>query len=73
MVEINTNRLRALRIERSIVQDEMAKKLGIVKQTYSRKETNQAEFTLSEAKKIADIFNLPIEEVFFKDRLRRKQ
>lgn len=59
-------RLRMLRLENDWTQEEMAKKLSIDKSTYNYKENGITEFKLGEAKKISDIFKLPIEKIFFK-------
>lgn len=61
-------RLRYLRRERKLTCEDMARLLGLeTKAAYSKKELGQTRFTLAEAKKIADHFNLGIEEIFFAD------
>ena len=39
---------------------------------YYKKETGSVPFTLEEGKIIADIFNMPIEEIFFENELSYK-
>lgn len=57
--------LKMLRDRCHIKQDEMARYLGISPPTYSKKESGDIRFSLIEAKKIADYFQLSIEEIFF--------
>lgn len=52
------------RIVKKIPASEMAKALGISRETYLRSERGEREFTLSEAIKIANILDVPITEVF---------
>lgn len=60
-----SNILKSLRASRGYTQGEMALKLGISKNAYNRKELGLREFTLSEAKKISDIFQCKIDDIFF--------
>jgi putative transcriptional regulator len=59
-----TNRLRVLRAERDWSQAELAKRLGVSRQTVNAVETERYEPSLSLAFKIARLFGQPIEELF---------
>ncbi len=56
-------KLRQLREEKRISQEEMGKLLGISQPQYQRKETGFAPFTEAECEIIAAHFNVPIEEI----------
>lgn len=61
-------RLRKIRQEKNIKAKEIAEKLGLKTEgAYYKKETGSVPFTLVEGKIIADIFKMPIEDIFFKD------
>lgn len=62
---INKN-LKILRELKNMQQSDVAKKLNISTHTYHNKETGKTEFTISEAKKISELFSLSIEDIFFK-------
>ena len=57
--------LRILRELKDMRQSDVAKAIGISSGSYQNKETGKTEFTLSEAKKISDLFALSLEEIFF--------
>lgn len=58
--------LRALRIEKNIPVEKIREVLGLkTLAAYYKKENGSVKFTLSDAKKIADLFGMPIEEIFF--------
>ncbi|NFO40829.1 helix-turn-helix transcriptional regulator [Clostridium botulinum] len=57
--------LKAYRMLKGIDQKNVAQMLGISLTTYSKKETGKTQFSLEEAKKISDYFNLSIEQLFF--------
>lgn len=59
------NKLKTIRENQNIKQDEMAKYLGVSPSTYFKKESGYSRFSLIEAKKIADYFKMTIEEIFF--------
>lgn len=60
-------KLRRIRNERNISALEMAKLLGLkTAAAYYKKENGTINFTLEEAKKIADYLKMPIEEIFIK-------
>lgn len=59
-------RLRELRREKNIKAKEMAEKMGLKTEgAYYKKETGTVPFTLEESKIVADILNMPMEEIFF--------
>lgn len=53
-----------LRKELKLNQTEMAKKLGMNKDTYGRKERGEYQFTLNEMFSISNILDKPIDEIF---------
>lgn len=57
--------LKYLRVKNGLTQEETAKILNMTTATYSRKENGIREFSINEAKKISDLFNTSIEEIFF--------
>ena len=61
---METNKLRGLRGEYYIKQEELAKKLGITTRAYSLKETEEQQFKEQEINIILDLFNKKYEEVF---------
>lgn len=58
-------KLKEIRRLHSVNGEELAIVLGLTKATYSKKENGTVKFSLNEAKKIADYFNMGIEELFF--------
>ncbi|PJO45137.1 helix-turn-helix transcriptional regulator [Lysinibacillus xylanilyticus] len=56
--------LYVARKENKLNQKDVAKELGIHSVTYSRKEAGDKEFTLSEAFKLAEIFETTVDELF---------
>lgn len=56
--------LYVARKENKLNQKDLAKELGIHSVTYSRKETGEKEFTLTEALKLADLFDTTVDELF---------
>ena len=52
------------RREYKLKQKEVAEMLGIHKQSYYLKENGKREFTISEAKKLAKIFDCTLDELF---------
>lgn len=55
------------RREYKLKQKEVAEMLGIHKQSYYLKENGKREFTISEAKKLAKIFDCTLDELFGKE------
>ena len=58
-------KLRQMRKARKITGEEMAKKLGIQKAGYSKKERGSVAFTLQDAKKVSDVLGMSIDDIFF--------
>ena len=58
------NRLKVLRAERDWSQAELAQRLGVSRQSVNAIETGKYDPSLPLAFKIADIFQLTIEEIF---------
>lgn len=58
------NRIEEIRKERGILQDELAKALGVSRQTISSLENGRYNPSITLAHKIAKLFHLTIEEVF---------
>ncbi|MBY0563400.1 MAG: helix-turn-helix transcriptional regulator [Hyphomonadaceae bacterium] len=61
------NRLRVLRAEREWSQADLADKLGASRQTINAIETGRYDPSLPLAFKIARLFGMHIEEIFFDD------
>lgn len=62
--------LRKIRQEKNIKAKDIAEKIGLKTEgAYYKKETGSVPFTLEEGKIVANIFNMPIEEIFFKNEL----
>lgn len=64
----NTQKLKAVIVEKSLTQSKLAQKIGLDKGTLSRKINNVVPFTVEEAKKIAielDISNEEATKIFF--------
>lgn len=59
-------KLYVARKENKLKQVDVAKKLNIHSVTYSRKETGEKEFTLTEAFKLAEMFDTTVDELFGK-------
>jgi len=58
------NRIEIIRKERGILQDEMAKAMGVSRQTISSLENGRYNPSIMLAYKIAKYFGMTIEEVF---------
>ena len=58
------NRIRELRKEKKVTQDEFASHLGVTRQTIISLENGKYNASLQLAHKIARYFNMSIEEVF---------
>lgn len=58
------NKIEEIRKERGILQDEMAKAMGVSRQTISSLETGRYNPSIMLAYKIAKYFGMTIEEVF---------
>jgi len=65
--------LKGLRVMRGLTQQDMAEVLNVSTKTYCKKELGQSDFSLTESKKIADLFEKPIEEIFFNKKCNTKR
>ena len=61
------NRLRELRTAKEWSQSDLADKLGVSRQTVNAIETERYDPSLPLAFKVAQLFRLPIEEIFEDD------
>ena len=61
------NRLRVLRAVREWSQQDLAEKLGVSRQSVNAIETGKYDPSLPLAFRIADVFELTIEEIFERD------
>ena len=61
-----TNRLKVLRAERDWSQLDLAERLGVSRQSVNAIETGKYDPSLPLAFRIADLFGLPIEEIFLR-------
>ena len=59
------NNLKKLRKERNLKQIDLAKKIGVTRQSMSYYELGISRPSLDNAKKIADILDCTIEDIFF--------
>ena len=61
------NRLRVLRAEREWSQQQLAEALDVSRQSVNAIETGKYDPSLPLAFRIADVFGLPIEQIFLRD------
>jgi putative transcriptional regulator len=61
------NRLKVLRAERNWSQSDLAEKLEVSRQSVNAIETGKYDPSLPLAFSIAELFGLPIEEIFMRD------
>ena len=61
------NRLRVLRAERKWSQQDLAQRLEVSRQSVNAIETGKYDPSLPLAFRIADVFDLQIEEIFLRD------
>lgn len=64
------NRLTNVRAERAWTQADLAQRVGMSRQTINAIETGKFDPSLPLAFRLANLFNLKIEEIFFDDRRR---
>lgn len=62
------NRLKVLRAERDWSQADLADQLGVSRQTVNAIETGKYDPSLPLAFKIAELFGMKIEEIFFPEK-----
>jgi putative transcriptional regulator len=61
------NRLKVLRAERDWSQQDLADRLAVSRQSVNAIETGKYDPSLPLAFRIADLFQLPIEQIFLRD------
>jgi putative transcriptional regulator len=61
------NRLKVLRAERDWNQQDLADALGVSRQSVNAIETGKYDPSLPLAFRIADVFSMPIEQIFLRD------
>lgn len=61
------NRLKVLRAERDWSQQDLAERLAVSRQSVNAIETGKYDPSLPLAFRIADLFGLPIEDIFLRD------
>ena len=69
---MNTNKLKAVRIEKGHTQKSLARIIGMSEKTYNRKELGLIEFTGKEILIISNTLNLTMDmvnEIFFENKL----
>jgi len=60
------NKLKVLRAERDWSQEELGKRVGVSRQAINAIERGKFDPSLPLAFNLADLFNLPIEEIFIR-------
>ncbi|WP_250674421.1 helix-turn-helix transcriptional regulator (plasmid) [Paraclostridium ghonii] len=58
------NNIKIYREKLNITQKEMAERLGITQQAYSRKERGERSFSIEEAIMLEDILKVPVKDLF---------
>jgi putative transcriptional regulator len=58
------SKLKGARVEKGLTQEDMAEKIGISTYSYLMKENGKRDFTLTEMKKICEILNKELSEIF---------
>ncbi len=61
------NRLRVLRAEAGISQNELAMRLGVSRQTINAVETDKYDPSLPLALRLAKVFGVPVDAIFLDD------
>lgn len=62
------NKLKQIRSKQKLTQKQVALRLGISQQAYCEFEKGKSNPSLETAKKISDLFNKSIEEIFFNNK-----
>ena len=57
--------LAAARVNAEMTQEEVAKALGVSKQTVVNWEKSRTEIDHSQAKKLSELYNMPLNNIFF--------
>lgn len=63
MTGIN-HKLKGARVEKGLTQEDMAERIGISTYSYLMKENGKRDFTLTEMKKICEILDKELSEIF---------
>jgi len=58
------HKLKGARVEKGLTQEDIAKRIGISTYSYLMKENGKRDFTLTEMKKICEILNKELSEIF---------
>ena len=66
---INLRRLKGLRVEHDLTQEEFASRIGMPISTYRKKELGVSPIQLEEAYKISQLLGESIEDIFFKSKV----
>lgn len=66
---INLRRLKGLRVEYDLTQEEFASWIGMPISTYRKKELGLSPIQLEEAYKISQLFGESIEDIFFNNKV----
>lgn len=61
---VNTSKLKAKIVEKGLLQEAVAMQLGMTSATFNYKVNNKTEFRASEIKKLSEILQLTMAEVF---------
>ena len=61
------NRLKVLRAENNLTQEELAQRVGVSRQAINAIETEKYDPSLPLALKLGKLFGKPVEEMFFLD------
>lgn len=73
MDESIINRLREIRKSRNITQEQLAEKLDISRSKVSSWETNRRDMSITEAVKLADIYEVSLDNLFEVENINEKQ
>jgi putative transcriptional regulator len=65
--------VRNIRTEKDIPAQAVIDTLGITHGTYYKKELGQLRFSLTEAKKISELFEMSVEDIFFADEVSKME
>ncbi|MBX9136644.1 MULTISPECIES: helix-turn-helix transcriptional regulator [unclassified Clostridium] len=70
---INLRRLKGLRVEHDLTQEEFASWIGMPISTYRKKELGVSPIQLEEAYKISQLLGESIEDIFFKNKVPKQE
>lgn len=65
--------IKKFRESQNLKQEDLAKIINVSAVNYSKKENGNVKFSLNEARVIAQHFNKSIEELFFNDKVSKKE